>query len=114
MHRRIAPILLCTALSACATPGPEPTATGDGAEAAAVAGKTVAAEAVLVEYNVPKEAVESGLVDEDTVVCRREKVVGSHIPKKVCLSAREREKLRNESRAYLDKTGRAPDPRNDG
>jgi hypothetical protein len=114
MYQRIPPVVACMALAACAASATQPTTSVDGTEAAAKANKQNAAEAVLVEYNVPDEAVESGLVDDDTLVCKREKVVGSHIPKVVCLSASERERLRKQSQGYLGKTGRTPDPRSDG
>ena len=112
MNRIHATVLASFGLAACATPGPEQTHPGGDAGAAQRAGKPVAAEAVIVENNVPAEAIESGLVDEDTLVCRREMIVGSHIPKMVCLSAKERERIREASQGYMNKTKRAPEPRN--
>ena len=115
MNRRYATVLALLGLAACATPVPESTHPGVNAEAAQTAGKPAAAEAVIVENNVPAEAIESGLVDEDTLICRREMIVGSHIPKMVCLSAKERERIRDISQGYMNKSKRAPEPkRTDG
>jgi hypothetical protein len=71
-----------------------------------------AAEAVIVKHNVPAGARESGLVDEKTLVCKREKTTGSHIPKMVCLSALERERLRQASQQHMNTGRRTPDPKN--
>jgi len=108
MNRRYAVAVACLGIAACAAPGPELPESSANPEGSATAHHTTAAEAVVVEHTVPAEAKSAGLIDEDTVVCRKEKEVGSHIPKLVCLSAADREKTREISRLYMDATKRAP------
>lgn len=106
MPYRSTVILASLAIAACAAPttqSPEFSATGESLTAE---GKPVAAEAVLVDGNVPAELKEAGLVDEDTLICRKEKRVGTHIPEVVCVSAEERDRLRSTSREYIDATKR--------
>jgi len=71
-----------------------------------------AAEAVVVKSTVPKAAKESGLVDENTLVCKKEKIVGSHIPRMVCLSAKEHEMIQKTSQSYMGIGKRTPEPKN--
>lgn len=106
MLQRTSSILLSLGLAACAAPAPQPTVPATDAERLAMSAEPVAAEAVLVEGSVPDAAKEAGLVDEDTLICRKEKRVGTHIPEVVCVSAAEREKLRSISQEYLDATKR--------
>jgi len=68
-----------------------------------------AAEAVVVKSTVPKAAKESGLVDENTLVCKKEKIVGSHIPRMVCLSAKEHEMIQKTSQSYMGIGKRSPE-----
>lgn len=106
MLRRIALCVACFGLAACATPAPDAAVAPSNAERLAMSAQPVAAEAVLVDGSVPDAAKEAGLVDEDTLICRKERRVGTHIPEMVCVSAAERDKLRNISREYLDATKR--------
>lgn len=103
-------IFISLGLVACATNGPESSNPDDPAEVAQNPDSVVAAEAVAVKHNVPSAAKESGLIDEDTLICRREKVVGSHIPKKVCLSARDRENLQRTSQSAVGRGKRTAQP----
>ena len=106
MLQQISLGLVCLGLAACAAPATEPATAPTDAERLAMSAQPVAAEAVLVDGSVPDAAKESGLVDEDTKICRKERRVGTHIPEVVCVSAAERDKLRNISREYLDATKR--------
>jgi len=63
-----------------------------------------------VKHNVPAAATEAGLVDEKTLICKREKITGSHIPTVVCLTAGERERLQKTSQEHMATGKRAPDP----
>lgn len=103
-------IIACLGLAACATNSPETSNPNQSEDLTQAPGTVTAAEAVAVEHNVPKSAKESGLVDENTLICRREKVVGSHIPKKVCLSARDRENLQRTSQSAIGRGKRTAQP----
>jgi hypothetical protein len=106
MNYRYVEVLAVLGVAACTTPSPaspEP----DAPEAMmAMTDKPVAAEAILVEGNVPSALKESGIVDENTLICKKEMRIGSHIPEIVCVSAAERERLRAFSREYMDSSKR--------
>ena len=110
MNRRYAAIIASLGLAACTTPGPEPAKPVETAESPSKAQQPEPAEAVYVKHNVPSEAVEAGLVDDKTLVCKREKITGSHIAKIVCLTAGERERLQKISQEHMASGKRAPDP----
>ena len=97
MNHRISVMLVSLGLAACATNGQEST----NPETMQLSDAPIAADAVAVKHNVPAAAKESGLVDENTLVCKKEKVVGSHIPRTVCLSAKDRENIQRISRSAV-------------
>ena len=102
--------LICLGLAACATTGPGSTDTAANTDSMELHEPTIAAEAMIVKNNVPAGAKESGLVDDDTLICKKEKVVGSHIPRMVCLSAKDRDNLQNISQGYMNNSKRTPQP----
>lgn len=101
MNRSFLVVWISLGLVACATSGPSSTIPDENPESMQLSDAPVAAEAVAVKHNVPTAAKESGLVDENTLVCRKEKVVGSHIPKTVCLSAKDRANIQRTSQSAV-------------
>jgi hypothetical protein len=112
MNHRYAVVLLSLGIAACATPSPESTEANENAGSLPTSDIPTAAEAVIVKHNVPQAAKDSGLVNEDTLVCKKEKVVGSHIPRMVCLSAKDHENIQKTSQSYMGIGKRAPEPKN--
>lgn len=43
---------------------------------------------------------------EDRVICKRERLVGSNRPQKVCMTQRERAQMRDRSRDMMDRSTR--------
>lgn len=44
--------------------------------------------------------------EEDRVICKRERLVGSNRPQKVCMTQRERAQMRDRSRDMMDRSTR--------
>jgi hypothetical protein len=83
-------------VAACSTSGSELPATGEQAEASVKSGnQTVAQDG-------------SELSDPEEFICTKERLTGSRIPTKVCLTRAERERLQKQSQAYMEKDRRKP------
>ena len=101
MNHRYLIILISLGLVACATSGPDSSNPDQNPESMQLSNAPVAAEAVVVKHNVPTAAKEAGLVDENTLVCKKEKIVGSHIPRMVCLSAKDHANIQRTSQSAV-------------
>ncbi|NBB15766.1 hypothetical protein GVN21_10410 [Caulobacter sp. SLTY] len=60
-----------------------------------------------------KPAKKSGLDDPDRIVCKREHVVGSNRPQKVCMTVADRERLKDQADQLTDPGRRTAGTPND-
>jgi len=76
---------------------------------ALVAGLGAAPLALADEAAAPAAApVKPAKDDPNRIVCTREHVVGSNRPKKVCMTAAQRDQIRDAARRELDEGRRTP------
>jgi hypothetical protein len=66
----------------------------------------VLAESAATPAPAPSAPARPSRVDPDRIVCARERVVGSHRPRKVCMTMAQREAYREQARRALDETRR--------
>lgn len=72
----------------------------------AVADEPQAAQAAEPEMSAAERRRAEREAELDRVVCRREHVVGSNRPQRVCLTVREWEHARDRARDHMDESGR--------
>jgi len=72
------------------------------------AGLCAAPAAFAQQASEPAKPATSGKDDPNRMICTREHVVGSNRPKKVCMTAAQREALRDAARRELDEGRRTP------
>jgi hypothetical protein len=84
-------------VSSCASSKPEPAAPGVGADGVALAENT--------------EAVEGAETAEgEKLICKRERITGSHRYTKTCLTQEQTDKAKRDSRAYIERLKRTAQP----
>ena len=96
MIRRHVVAMAFLGIAACSTSGPESSVP----EANAVG--------VLEQVGAAETPVEKADLDPDDMICTREKLTGTRIPTKVCLTRRERERLQEVAEDNMQAIGRTP------
>ena len=118
MNRRHVVAIAFLGLAACTASGPESPVPGAKAETSVIIGDPTAAEnkaeGVIEQAGVSDAAVETTIEDPDELICTKEKLTGSRIPTKVCLTRAERERIRSEGQGFIEAGKRKPgaNPRN--
>jgi len=84
-------------VSSYASSKPEPAAPGVGADGVALAENT--------------EAVEGAETAEDEkLICKKEKITGSRLYSKTCLTQKQIDDMNRDSRAFIERLNRTPQP----
>jgi hypothetical protein len=104
MIRQCVLVVALLGLTACSTSGSELPATGERADASGANSKQTVAQGDSEQVAASGVRVE----DEDELICTKERLTGSRIPTKVCLTRSEREMLQKQSQAYIEKDRRKP------
>ena len=112
MNRQYVLAIAFFGIAACTTSGPGSPTTGAMAETSVIASNQTEAEAeaeaMIGQGDVPEAPLEETIEDEDELICTKERLTGSRIPTKVCLTRAERERLQKEAQAYIEKDRRKP------
>jgi hypothetical protein len=108
MNRRHVVAIAFLGIAACTTSGPETPVTGAVAEASVMTSNPTAAEGSIEQVGVPEEPMEATIAYEDELICKKEKLTGSRIPKRVCMTRAEREKIQSGSQDFVDAAKRSP------
>ena len=108
MNRQYVLAIAFFGIAACTTSGPGSPTTGAMAETSVIAGNQTEAEGMIGQADVPEAPLEETIEDEDELVCTKERLTGSRIPTKVCLTRSERERLQKEAQSYIEKDRRKP------
>jgi hypothetical protein len=112
MNRRHVVAIAFLGIAACTTSGPESPAPGAKAETSVITSDPTAtegeAEGVVEQVGVSEAPVETTIADGNELICTREKLTGSRIPTKVCLTRAERERIQKEGQGYIEASKRKP------
>lgn len=108
MNRRYIVAVAFLGVAGCATSGPEAQVTDATAETPVIASNPAAAEGVIEQVDVQEAPIETTVADEDELICTREKLTGSRIATKVCLTRAEREKMQEDAQGFMDGAKRSP------
>jgi len=108
MNRRHVVAIAFLGIAACTTSGPESPVTGAKAETSVITSNPTAAEGVIEQVGVPEAPMETTIADEDELICTKERLTGSRIPTKVCLTRAERERIQEEAQGYIEASKRKP------
>ena len=100
-------------IAACATSGPESPVTGLEAETSATTDNPTAAvaEGVTEQVGDPDATTMAAVADGDEMVCTRERLTGTRIKKKICMTRAERDRIREVNQANWDAERRTPEPK---
>ncbi len=103
-------VAILTSLAACATPNPEPTQNTPSAAMSQTDGDTTATESGLQEVNLQNiEAKEiplaSNVGSPDEMVCRRERVTGSHMTVRTCRTRAQADAEQRGAQEFLRQVG---------
>ena len=102
MNRRYTVAVAVLGIAACTTPGPEATVAGVAGETSMMAGSQTVAAAATEQVDTPAVPVRDPIADDNVLICTKERVTGSRIPTKVCLTRKERERIREVSQGYME------------
>jgi len=112
MNRRHVVAIAFLGIAACTTSGPESPVPGAKAETSVITSDPTAAEGdaegVTEQIGVSEAPVETTIADGDELICTKERLTGSRIPTKVCLTRAERERLQAEAQGYIEASKRKP------
>ncbi len=99
-------VLSFAALTACATSAPEPVQTTPSVASAetVINGNDEAVE--LEELDVQEVPIVANAGSPDELICRTQRVTGSHMPVRVCRTRAQMEEERREAQEILRRTGR--------
>ena len=85
-------------------PGPAEPSPGDG---------TVVSPVQIEKPRPPEPVTADTMKDPKRLICKREHVVGSNRPQKICMTAQRRQELKDQADRVLDPTTRTAGTRND-
>ena len=108
MNRRYVVAATFLGIAACATSGPESPVTDAKAETSVITSNPTAAEGVIEQVEVPEAPMETTIVDKDELICTKERLTGSRIPQRVCLTRAERERIQEEGQGFIEAAKRKP------
>lgn len=112
MSRRHVVAIAFLGLAACTTSGPELPVPGAKAETSVTIGDPTAtegkAEGVIEQAGVSEAAVETTIEDPNELICTKERLTGSRIPTRVCLTRAERERIQTEGQGFIEASKRKP------
>ncbi len=101
MNRQLLVAVAFLGLAACTTSGTVPDAK---VETPAISGDPTATEGLIGQVG----AVEEEYLDPDELICTKERLTGSRIPTKICLTRAERDKIRETAQGNFDAERRKP------
>jgi hypothetical protein len=96
MNRRYVVAIAVLGIAACTTSGPESPVPG------------AKAEGVIEQVGASEAPVETTIADGDELICTKERLTGSRIPTKVCLTRAERDRIRKVSQDNFEADRRKP------
>ena len=99
MNRRYIAAVAFLSIAGCATSGPEAQVADATAETPVITSNPAAVEGVMEQVDLQEAPIETTVADEDELICTREKLTGSRIATKVCLTRAEREKMQGTLKA---------------
>jgi len=112
MNRRHVVAIAFFGLAACTTSGPESPVLGAKAETSVTTGDPTSTdgkvEGVMEQAGVSEAAVETPIADPNELICTKEKLTGSRIPTRVCLTRAERERIQSEGQGFVEASKRKP------
>lgn len=108
MSRRYLELVAFLGIAACTTPGPESPSTVETAGTSAIINEPSTVEGVLARASATETPAEAAVEDPDRIICIRERLTGSRIPKKVCMTHAEREKIRKINQENFENNKRRP------
>ena len=108
MNRRHVVAIAFLGIAACTTSGPESPVPGAKAETSVITSNPTAAEGAIEQVGVSEAPMETTIADENELICTKERLTGSRIPTKVCLTRAERERIQEESQGYIEASKRKP------
>ena len=114
MNRRYVVAAIFLGLAACATSGSESPAPDAKVEAELKTSNPSAAEGEIEVFDIPEVSTVANISDQANIpdssglVCRREKITGSHRVTRVCRTRAEIERRRTEDQTMINKLRRKP------
>ena len=112
MNRRHVVAIAFLGLAACTTSGPESAVPGATAETSVTIGDPTSTEGktegVIEQAGVSEAAGEAPIPDPNELICTKEKLTGSRIPTRVCLTRAERERIQSEGQGFVEASKRKP------
>jgi len=89
-QRHVMVAIFFLGIAACTTSGPESTVSGDGGDGA------------IEQVGLSDAAKQTIVVDGEEMVCTKERLTGSRIPTKVCLTRAERARLQEIAQSSME------------
>ncbi len=112
MNRRHVVAIAFLGIAACTTSGPESPVPGAKAETSVITSDPTAtegeAEGVIEQVGASEAPVETTIADSYELICTKERLTGSRIPTKVCLTRAERERIREVAQDNFEADRRKP------
>jgi hypothetical protein len=110
MNRRHVVAIAFLGIAACTTSGPESPVPGATAETSVITSDAAEGEAegVIEQVGVSEAPVETTIADSEELICTKERLTGSRIPTKVCLTRAERDRIRQVAQDNFEADRRKP------
>ena len=109
-QRHVMAIIFFLGIAACTTSGPE-SAVSDAKDETSVTSSNAAEGAAdgAIEQVADSDALmETAIEDDDEIICTKDKLTGSRIKTKVCLTRGERRRIQENSQSYIEAGKRKP------
>ena len=98
-------VIVLTTLAACVTLEPEPIQPAPSGAVPTNDGNTAAAPVELQEVEVKEVTLSNNLSTPGEMICRRERVTGSHLPVRVCKTRAQREAEQRGAQEFMRGVG---------